>query len=80
MLYTPNSTLDATAIKAGKELRQILHDADESSELHAYVNYAHGDETLQEVYGFEEWRQQRLKVLKAEYDPSGKFNYYVPIY
>jgi hypothetical protein len=80
MLYSPNSTLDVTAIKAGKELRRILHDADESSELYAHVNYAHGDETLEEVYGFEELRQQHLKVLKAEYDPSGMFNYYVPIY
>jgi len=80
MLYAPNSSLDATAVKAGKELRQILHDADENSELHAYVNYAHGDESLQEVYGFESWRQNRLKDLKREYDPHGKFNFYMPIY
>jgi FAD/FMN-containing dehydrogenase len=78
-MYTPNATLDSIAIKFGKEVRRMLHEADGSTELHAYVNYAHGDETLQEMYGYEDWRQQKLKALKKEYDPHGKFNFYAPI-
>lgn len=49
------------------------------TELHTYVNYAHGDETLQELYGYEAWRQSRLKSLKTKYDPNGKFNFNEPI-
>lgn len=79
IIYTPNSTLDATAIRSGKELRRILHDADGNPELHAYVNYAHGDETLEEVYGFGQGRVERLRALKREYDPNGRFSYYEPV-
>lgn len=78
-MYTPNATLDPIAIKFGKDVRKILHGADGSSELHAYVNYAHGDETLQEMYGYEDWRQRKLKALKREYDPHGKFSFYAPL-
>ncbi len=35
-----------------------------NKELHAYVNYAHGDENLQEVYGHQSWRLQRLRAMK----------------
>ena len=80
IIYEPNATLDPIAIQFGKKVRQILHGADGSSELHAYVNYAHGDETMQEMYGYEDWRQQRLKALKMEYDPQGKFSFYAPIH
>ena len=38
----------------------MLHEADGSSELHAYVNYAHGDETLQDV------RLRRFETAEAE--------------
>ena len=51
-------------MQAGKEMRRILNEAD-GREIHAYVNYAHGDESLSELYGFEEWRQSRLRELKG---------------
>ncbi|RDW72835.1 hypothetical protein BP6252_06742 [Coleophoma cylindrospora] len=79
VVYTPNATLDTTAIKFGKDVRDILHAADSSEELHAYVNYAHGDEGFQEVYGYEPWRRSRLRDLKHTYDPTGKFDFYAPI-
>ncbi|KAH7323177.1 hypothetical protein B0I35DRAFT_468063 [Stachybotrys elegans] len=46
-----------------------------------YVNYATGNEweTVESVYGHEEWRLQRLVDLKAKYDPLNRFRYYVPI-
>ena len=79
MVYTPNATLDAIASKAGKEIRQILHDASGSSELHAYVNYAYGDETVEAMYGYEDWRQEKLKALKVEYDKQERFDFYAPV-
>jgi hypothetical protein len=78
-MYAPNATLDPIAVKFGKDVRHILHEADGNSELHTYVNYAHGDETMQEMYGYENWRQQKLRALKREYDPLGRFNFYAPI-
>mgnify|MGYP001974928355 FL=1 len=65
-------------MQAGKEMRRILNEAD-GREIHAYVNYAHGDESLSELYGFEEWRQSRLRELKGLYDPKGSFNFYAPV-
>lgn len=74
-----NKTLDAKSIDFGENLRLALHRASGSAELHTYVNYAHGNETLQELYGYESWRLPKLKTLKNKYDPSGKFNFYAPI-
>lgn len=47
--------------------------------MHSYVNYAHGDESLQEMYGFESWRLEKLRALKTLWDPEGKFGFYAPI-
>lgn len=80
MVYAPNSTLDPIAVQAGKNLRQILQDASGREEMHSYVNYAHGDETLQEMYGFADWRLEKLRTLKGLYDPDGKFSFYAPIH
>ncbi|KAF2124492.1 FAD-binding domain-containing protein [Dothidotthia symphoricarpi CBS 119687] len=46
---------------------------------HCYVNYANGEETKPEMYGYESWRMQRLAKLKAEWDPMNKFGFYNPI-
>lgn len=43
-----------------------------------YVNYAFGDEPLEQMYGYEPWRLAKLRALKAVYDPKGMFNYYNP--
>ncbi|KAI1359867.1 putative FAD-dependent oxygenase [Xylaria arbuscula] len=78
--WLPSS--DAIAQKAtdfGKSLRQILHEGTGQEELHSYVNYAFGDETPQNWYGYEPQRQQRLLGLKQKYDPDQKFRYYAPI-
>lgn len=46
-----------------------------------YVNYAQGKdyETLQSVYGYEPWRLDKLRSLKAKYDPQNRFRYFEPI-
>ncbi|KAI9829259.1 MAG: hypothetical protein M1826_005723 [Phylliscum demangeonii] len=78
-IYPTNSSLDAQAIAAGQEIRQTLLHGSGSSDLNAYVNYAHGDETLQELYGHDSWRVPKLQELKKHYDPHGRFNFYAPI-
>ncbi|KAH7383961.1 hypothetical protein BKA66DRAFT_89405 [Pyrenochaeta sp. MPI-SDFR-AT-0127] len=49
--------------------------------LATYINYSVGAEyeSLQSVYGYEPWRLERLRKLKAKYDPKNRFRYYVPI-
>jgi len=46
------------------------------SKLHVYENYAHGDEPLGAIYGYDEWRRQRLTAAKKKYDPRDSFNGY----
>lgn len=65
---------------ATREIREVLVEGSGSDQLFAYVNYADGDETLEEVYGHEPWRLQKLRSLKKKYDPAGVFNFYVPIH
>ena len=77
--YAVDKTLDAKAIAFGESFRTALHEASGSSEMHTYINYAHGNETLQQVYGYDNWRQAKLKTLKTKYDPNGSFNFYAPI-
>ncbi|KIA75778.1 hypothetical protein HK57_00392 [Aspergillus ustus] len=45
----------------------------------AYVNHAVGDEPVEWMYGHEPWRLERLRALKAKYDPSNRFRFYNPI-
>lgn len=45
----------------------------------AYVNYAMGFEPIEQWYGYEPWRLNKLRTLKKRYDPHGRFNYYNPI-
>lgn len=79
LLTYADDSLSGVAIAAGKEMRKILLKSSASDELHAYVNYAFGDEPLRALYGYEPWRTSRLKSLKRKYDPDGSFNYYAPI-
>ena len=46
-----------------------------------YVNYAQGKdyETLQSIYGYEPWRLEKLRSLKAKYDPQNRFRFFEPI-
>lgn len=73
-----NASLDAIAADFGTRMRRALFDGS-GQPLHAYVNYAHGDESLEALYGYEDWRLWRLRRLKGKYDPFGKFAYYAPI-
>ncbi|KAF7945990.1 uncharacterized protein EAE97_005028 [Botrytis byssoidea] len=80
VMYAPDSNIDPIAKEFGEKLRKYLLDGSEDPEhLRAYVNYADGDESLQAIYGWETWRLERLKKLKAQWDPKNTMRYYVPI-
>jgi FAD/FMN-containing dehydrogenase len=44
--------------------------------MNSYVNFAHGDETPEAIYGSS---LPKLKQLKKKYDPSGVFNQWFTI-
>lgn len=80
LAYAPDGPeLDKKVAELGNNFRRILHEGSGRDELHTYANYAFGDETLQNMYEYEQWRQDRLKALKKKYDPKGRFNFYTPI-
>ncbi|KAF2705684.1 FAD-binding domain-containing protein [Pleomassaria siparia CBS 279.74] len=77
--YAPNTSFDATAQNFGRSLRSTLYQTSNTSNLRAYVNYAVGEESLQNLYGSEPWRVTKLKGLKQTYDPQNRFRWYAPI-
>ncbi|KAL4993940.1 hypothetical protein BDV10DRAFT_197933 [Aspergillus recurvatus] len=55
---------EEAAVEFGDVLRDILQKAsDNPNELHAYVNYASGEEGPQAWYGYEPWRLEKLKKV-----------------
>lgn len=34
---------------------------------------------MEDWYGHEEWRIDRLRALKSQYDPGSRFSFYAPI-
>lgn len=70
------TTKDARA--AASAMRNALYTG-VTVKRHAYVNYAIGDESKEEMYGYESWRQTKLKTLKQAWDPKNAFKFYNPI-
>ncbi|KAI1128159.1 putative FAD-dependent oxygenase [Nemania abortiva] len=80
LTHAPGSQeLNDEAALIGSQLRDILHLSSGNKDLHVYVNYAYGNEEPENWYGYEQWRQQRLRDLKQKYDPHGRFSFYGPI-
>lgn len=78
--YPPSGPeLERKATNLGNQLRNIIFNATGRDDIRAYINYAYGSETSQQIYGSEKWRLQRLRNLKKKYDPQGKFSFYAPI-
>lgn len=74
----PNKELNDLAIKYGLEIKQTLVDGTKKQGgSRAYVNYAYGGESLEDIYGKD--KLERLRALKGEYDPENKFGFYAPI-
>jgi FAD/FMN-containing dehydrogenase len=68
--------LDVEARRIGDMLRAALHG--DGKRGNVYANFSVGDETAEQLYGDGE-RLERLKELKAQYDPKGLFSQFVPI-
>lgn len=64
----------------GHQARMLFHAGDAPGRpLNTYANYASSDETPEMLYGYEPWRLDKLRRLKSEYDPMGRFDFYNPI-
>ncbi|KAJ8123129.1 hypothetical protein ONZ43_g850 [Nemania bipapillata] len=74
-----NATIEKAAWDWAVEVRAQWNDGQPNRPIDAYVNYANGFEPLQQMYGHEAWRLEKLRNLKAKYDPSNRFRYYNPI-
>ena len=61
----------------GKEIRALLLKSSGQTHLELYANFARGDEGAAAWYGTE--NLQRLRALKARYDPKGLFSFYNPV-
>ncbi|KAF3940869.1 hypothetical protein ABW19_dt0208566 [Dactylella cylindrospora] len=70
--------LDIAAEGLASYVRKQWRSTSGLEEDRVYVNFARGDEALESIYG-ESWRIEKLKSLKAEWDPLNKFGQYLPI-
>ncbi|KAF2641134.1 FAD-binding domain-containing protein [Massarina eburnea CBS 473.64] len=78
LTYAADPSLDEEALEFGEKMRNALL-VGTGLKLNAYVNYARGDESVEAVYGYENWRLDKLRGLKQAYDPEGRFSFYAPI-
>ena len=75
----PNPDNEQAALAWAAEVRDQWNAGQPNHTIDAYINYATGLETLEQHYGHERWRIERLQGLKAQYDPYNRFRYYNPI-
>ena len=61
-----------------RHIRDTLFQGSRLRTMPVYVNYAAGDETVEQIYG-DGWRIEKLRRLKKKYDPHGRFDFYNPI-
>lgn len=66
-----------TALEWGDRMQKAIRAPDD--EPHSYVNYSPGGEPLGQTYGRDTERLQKLKGLKAKWDPENRFGFYNPI-
>lgn len=65
------------ADQLGRELRESWASTSGYPDLSVYVNYAHGDETLEQRYA--ERKLPRLAALKKKWDPNNVFAFNNPL-
>ncbi|RYP45207.1 hypothetical protein DL768_008400 [Monosporascus sp. mg162] len=68
-----DSTTAEAAMRLGHELREDLRATSGYPEPAVFVNYARGDETLEQIYGKE--NLHRLASLKKKWDPNNFFSF-----
>lgn len=73
--YT-DAALDVEANEFGRRVRNLWSDNDDAARNPTYVNFAHGDESLDALYGSS---LPQLRALKKKWDPQGVFGQWFPI-
>ncbi|KAJ8130682.1 hypothetical protein O1611_g2947 [Lasiodiplodia mahajangana] len=75
------SSLEAPMRKWAKETTDLWTAGKVSRRPDTYVNYASGAsyESVESIYGYDSWRLQKLRGLKAKYDPNNRFRFFVPL-
>lgn len=65
----------AEAIKDfGRQVRHLVSGTSGYDDMAVYVNYCHGDETLEQRYGAD--KLPRLRQLKQRWDPANVFRFH----
>ena len=76
MFETSGDLLIGRRIIKRKSYPSLLHRPEAMLTGRSYINYANGDEELQNIYGP---NVERLRNLKKTYDPAGLFNEFFPL-
>lgn len=80
MIFTRgNVAQSAVADETQKAFKDILRagvDVTRDGLAGTYVNYANGEQSPSELYGYEPWRVARLNRLADLYDPGRRFGYF----
>ncbi|KAI1270443.1 FAD-binding domain-containing protein [Xylariaceae sp. FL1019] len=74
-VYT-DATWDGAVEALGGKVRDFWRSTDGFDTPRTYINFAHGDEAPEIIYGES---LPRLRELKAAWDPENKFNQWLPI-
>lgn len=69
----PGDPVEDAVNDFAREVRQDLAAESGYPDLSVYVSYAHGDETVEQVYGKD--KLPRLVGLKKRWDPNNVFAY-----
>jgi len=69
-LWYSDPGTETAASKFGETVRGLMRDADDSSISKTYVEYSHGDETLEDIFG---GNLGHLMQLKEKLDPKSIF-------
>ncbi|KAF4849638.1 FAD-linked oxidoreductase chyH [Colletotrichum siamense] len=81
MVFVPPGS--PTAQEAGQkwvdEIKEHWVNGQSERPTNVYLNYANGLEPIEELYGHEGWRLEKLRLLKAKYDPLNRFRHFNPI-
>lgn len=69
-----DSSVEEASNDMAKEIRSDIVATSGYDQLAVYVSYAHGDETLEQMFGVD--KLPRLAALKRTWDPDNVFSFY----
>lgn len=72
--YT-DPAFDEEAFAYARKVRGMIEETSGEEKNHVYVNFALGDEKIEEMYGYD-GQVEKLRQLKSKWDPEGRFSYY----